>query len=78
MELFANMNCHNFGSDKHCPYNTKSVCLFLQTRTAHQFVDPPTRIMFDNWGEDSVYEPGKIVPYVVCVIIPGSVENSSR
>ena len=31
--------------------------------------------MSDNWREDFVYEPGKIVPDVVRVIIPGSVET---
>ena len=31
--------------------------------------------MSGNWREDFVYEPGKIVPDVVRVIIPGSVET---
>ena len=42
---------------------------------AQQFADPFALSMSDNWGEDFVYKPGKIVPDVVRVIIPGSVET---
>ena len=42
---------------------------------AQQFAGPFALSMSGNWREDFVYEPGKIVPDVVRVIIPGSVET---
>ena len=49
--------------------------LLLETQTAHQFAKLPIHSMSNNWGEEFVYKPGKIVPDVVRVIIPGTIEE---
>ena len=49
--LFANIHCHYFSSETHCPCNTKSVCLLLKTKTAHHYAKLPMHSMSNNWNE---------------------------